>query len=294
MTTGHKIRSQAGFGLIEILIALSLVLVAFSAVGQLLAANLKASKHIEIKGELEQIRQYVRSGLDCRKTLDPLPDPCVAGAGDNYIKAFRKVPASFAGPLPSLIDLYVPDTPTKFGLYFLRAGCFTEGGEKKLRIEVKRAYRAVGPSIEDPLIKTSSDWRDLFVGLPPLCSEFFGATVANPQIELQKASVAAGRPDETCAPMQAPVAGSDFKARPWSGTVSCRPGYYAVSAGAYVFLQPLKDAALHNFGGTLQAIEPTSPALEGFNQTICVYTKDIVPAGTTVPNVLWATCVRKD
>ena len=77
----QSIRRQKknGFSLLCILIAVAILSILGGVLTSSFGNNLVASKKITELGSTEDIRRYIRIGMDCPRTLAGLPNPCPAG-----------------------------------------------------------------------------------------------------------------------------------------------------------------------------------------------------------------------
>lgn len=163
MTFLSKLKSPSGQGTLGLLVIVSItILVAYEAL-RFLTSNLHMAKHIEIKGEIEQIRRTLSDGLSCRQTLQPsgsLLSSCTTG-NPVYFPLKRENGTEF----PLSYDI-------TGGRYELRASC---SGGTKLFIEFRRSMGDLATL--DPLTKRSYDWKDLYSGAPAPCEYLFNGDV---------------------------------------------------------------------------------------------------------------------
>lgn len=152
-----------GQALIAILVTLAILSIVTLPLISSMKTLFASVKHVEIKGEFEQIRQYVRDNLSCASTFSTIPANCASGSG--YIELKRQDGNQLIGPSA---------TGTNYGNgYVLRASC---PAGNRLLVEVKRQRDLAGTASIDPLTKKEHGWMDLFNNLPSLCGAYFGAT----------------------------------------------------------------------------------------------------------------------
>lgn len=156
---------ESGFSLVGVLMFTAVAATLLLPLLESLLHGFKLEKHIEIKGELEQLRKIVSGSLSCTDTLEPVDTVCPTGNEPVTLKARG------GAPLQTLFE-------TAGGQYALRARCDrdTTSGLRRLKIEVRRALGE--EPTQDPLTGRTYDWADLYpMDSPSPCDVLFDAGI---------------------------------------------------------------------------------------------------------------------
>lgn len=129
--------------MIETLMVLSFVMAGMLGLTKIINLNLKASRSIQSKGDLESIRALIRSNLDCIQTM---PSNCALA---GYIPVKRKDGTTFIGANGAsgitIGDWSIRTTCSGTNLLFERA-----------QLNSDETFKS------DPLLNRSYDWQPLF------------------------------------------------------------------------------------------------------------------------------------
>lgn len=140
-----RISDNQGFGILSVLIWVMILSMVHAGLAASVNISLRGTRQISGRAEVEDLRNYIRNGMDCFETMASNPGPCPAGRVELF-------PALTASP-PVVLDPG-SGTTTSIGRYQLRAEC-TGNATKTFNVE----YRSGG-----------QPWRSLFVKVPLVCS----------------------------------------------------------------------------------------------------------------------------
>lgn len=121
-------KAAAGFGLIEALIAVGIIGILAGLMSQSFSNNIQFTKKIIARGEVEDLRRFVRLQLSCKNTLLNAPVTCPS-------------------PIPAVLkdsqdNVFVASAGKTIGKYVVKAECASAGGAKIIKI----SYSKSGPS----------------------------------------------------------------------------------------------------------------------------------------------------
>lgn len=168
-TTQSK-QSGASLMVIIIVIAISAVVLRFTYVS--FANFLNGSAHYKDLGQVDDIRGYVRSNLNCISTLSPVPSACSSTTGAAI--TVKKQDGTSLIAVPSG-NTFTRTGETKFAL---RGWCKLVASKKTFTVEINRLNRAGTQAVPDSFTNklmngqvvanpsSSVGWTDLFKGVP--------------------------------------------------------------------------------------------------------------------------------
>jgi hypothetical protein len=173
---------------------------------------MKGQKHVELKGDLDTVRNMIREGMNCKQTLPSTPAACSTA---GYIP-LKKNDGSDLIPANGVAGVTVGD-------WKVRVSCTST------EIKIERArYATLGTFSRDPLTNREQDWQPMF-GPGELCSNYFGGTFNG---ALFGGSIMRCPFDRTSATPDVAVWGVSSPRYPsytneFTGTNDCPPGYNA-------------------------------------------------------------------
>jgi type II secretory pathway pseudopilin PulG len=170
---------QAGFSLVMTLVAVAIAGIVAVVISRVITNGQQGIRSVELRGDLESIRQVLMTQIDCQGTFDKngitdanLDAMCKTGdddvqkTGDTPLVLYRD---TTDGPKRLIKGALEADGSIKFGSWWLRATCSKAGSSLVVRAARKTAD---GKSFaKDPLTGAKQDWSSGY-GL------VIGATVA--------------------------------------------------------------------------------------------------------------------
>lgn len=153
-----KTKMQDGFTLVEALIFVALLGLVAAAANKLMKGTFDALSSVRMKNEGVELKDYIRSSLDCEKTGAANITECKNG---DYIAGRRA-----DGSILFSVDFENFVVESKFRV---RSRCVDSGGYFTLDPEYKRVAR--GRVEVDPLTGKSYDWQPLFEKVPFTCAK---------------------------------------------------------------------------------------------------------------------------
>ena len=181
----YPVKLPHGFTIVEVMIAVGILAFIVIAAATMLSQKIKFQKEIQFKGEQEDLKQFLRSFLDCRQTISTQQALCDAPTPQYIQVKDRK------GEV--LIDRW-PKSSAYGANRSLRAQCINIGpSQYQLNIEWAKlaAKRNLTGEFEhlSAGIKTSSDFLPLFKPIPVVCSQSAEAECSSSAVMSHKISV---------------------------------------------------------------------------------------------------------
>ena len=150
---------ERGSSLVSVLMALGIGAVLSVGVATVFGNVARASKHIELRSDLDELRRTIRDGMSCPRTALQ----CTGPTGDVAI--LRTNGSRLIAAAPST-------TGTRIGDWNVRTHCTGQG---TFTIERARISRVGAAFAEDPLDGSSTGWAELFGPQFPAPCAAFGA-----------------------------------------------------------------------------------------------------------------------
>lgn len=110
-----KMNGTWGFSLISLIVALAILGIMIPIFLRYMDNQNAISRKLELRGQREDLRNYIRLGIDCEQTKLTWPSPCKNG---QIIELKRNLGAS-----SPLVAAAVGKKRTKVGNYYLQAQC---------------------------------------------------------------------------------------------------------------------------------------------------------------------------
>lgn len=148
-------QNEAGFSMIEALVAIGLFSVAALAHAKFQINAAATDAHMQVEADVADVYAFVRERLSCETTFKAL-DSSACGDPNAFVEARDR-----AGKM-----LLAADGSTRVGDFALRVQCL-EGGDE-LRVERRRMkHRSPGKgAAKKHLTRATESWEDLFRGIP--------------------------------------------------------------------------------------------------------------------------------
>lgn len=148
-----KILSENGFGLASALASSAIVGVLMLAVASSSSLSIKSMRSVEMKGELEDIRNLVREGLDCSQTIKTQQAVCDSPGG-GYVDVLDKNGEAIQA--------------VGYSKYSVLSHCGKNGNSYVLNVKYNREAKdpLTGRKITEA---DSSKWPHLFGDIPRIC-----------------------------------------------------------------------------------------------------------------------------
>lgn len=154
---------NTGLTLMEVILSVGLFGVLVVVAAKLKSDQFAAQEHLKVRGEVEDVRDLIRSSIDCEKSLQNQTQLC----DTNQYITIRKSDSS--------VLIGIPEPNTGFGLpnedmVEVRAKCTHGDGFDTIEMEYRRTRN--GEVIRDKLNKREYNWKNLFHAVPITCPVF--------------------------------------------------------------------------------------------------------------------------
>lgn len=167
ITIRWHLRKQAGSALLSMVVAFGILGVVIMVSTQSFKNNTDVIKKIKRKGELEDLRNYLRATVSCERTFENqlCPNPNESGCdeqvsfeGENAEICYKRIALKRRTDTDSNIVAKHSqfEERKKIGKYFLKASCAIRDGTRDIRVSYRTSDEA--------------DWQLLFTGIPFTCS----------------------------------------------------------------------------------------------------------------------------
>lgn len=144
--------SQRGMSLLETIIGLGLAIVVVSGAALALKRYVQSAKHLEILGQIEDLKIMIREKIDCTKTVSTQKATCDAGGHVALYSRSCDVVSGKTGAGSKVAPQYE-----------VRAYCAKDAQGYYLDIEFRRLASVSGSTPDvDPLTGKSYEWSDLY------------------------------------------------------------------------------------------------------------------------------------
>jgi hypothetical protein len=147
-----------GFALVEALIAVGVLSVTIFAATKLLSDQVHFASHAQLKGEVSDLREFLRQRISCEETVAASQATCKAG---GYVEARNAKKEVVVTAFPAL--------QTIGGTYDVRVRCQSSDGYGKLDVEFSRRKDQGKGFYTDPFDKKVYSWASLYDGIPLTC-----------------------------------------------------------------------------------------------------------------------------
>ena len=167
---------QRGSALMGALVGAGITGIIAVALTQLMSDSMRSQKSIELRGDLESIRQAFRSGVDCPQTLSApgitAPSDCTCADAVPPARAATCSPTAYFALRRADGSALIANghaNGTHFGNWSIRASC----SPTSMIVERSR-QDASGHFLKDPVTGHDSQWEPLFESGVGICTSFFG------------------------------------------------------------------------------------------------------------------------
>lgn len=157
-------RTQSGFGLLEAVVALTIVIIGALALQSMLSLSFRGSGHADLRLALRSLSESVREHVDCAKTLAQITNPTLQC---NTVSPVALVLKDSSGqpittPPRSVVGAFKPIDETlmgagSFGKWELRTYCQPPG--TTLYVRYAKAIES-NKFARDPMTKRALDWQN--------------------------------------------------------------------------------------------------------------------------------------
>ena len=150
----------SGLSLMETMLTVGVFGLVAAIGARMMANKIFLQEHIETKGKVEDVRDLIRSSLDCGETFSNPVTKCDTG---QFIEVLKSDSSTL---------IKVPDPSTVFGdvgqdLVEVRSKCSSGDGFYTMDMEYRRSSK--GQVIRDKLTNSDYNWTNLFPVVPMTC-----------------------------------------------------------------------------------------------------------------------------
>lgn len=162
-----------GLSLVMVLVCALIMGIIGVTLSKVMSGAFSESKHWSEVSEIEDIRAYLRTNVDCGASFSVTPPVCHT-AGGGFIPLTSRPGVTPSAPATTIIKVPSGNNFTRFGKFAVRTWC----GGGKMRIDLNRLSANGGQALADPLTKLLLDgtkpplvgsnavgWKELFPGV---------------------------------------------------------------------------------------------------------------------------------